>query len=162
MSRPIVLVAFASQRGSTAAIADVVAGELRANGIEVDCRPASDVVSVAAYATVVLGSGVFVRGRATDGGGFLARHAEALAGRALWLFCAGPIGHGTPRDGAAGECAVLQVARTIGARGAEAFGSPCVEDACPDAPPTVDVPRIRAWARVIAVDVVRASYAAAS
>jgi menaquinone-dependent protoporphyrinogen oxidase len=72
------------------------------------------------YGAVVLGSGVFLAGRRCDGGGFIARHAEALAQRPVWLFSAGPIGGpsavtGEPKGP---EAPVVRVARAIGARGA--------------------------------------------
>ena len=87
-----VLVAFASQNGSTAGIAGTIAAELRDAGLEADCRPVAAVADLARYDAVVLGSGVFVVRSASDGGGFIAGHREELARRAVWLFSAGPIG----------------------------------------------------------------------
>ena len=58
---------------------------------------------------VILGSGVFVPGRRSDGGGFLARHEASLAARPVWLFCAGPIGRGRcPAGVGRGRCRRLQ------------------------------------------------------
>jgi menaquinone-dependent protoporphyrinogen oxidase len=155
MSAPTVLVAFASQHGSTASIAEVIAAELEAAGLMVDRRVASEVESLAPYGALVLGSGVFVRSRSSDGGGFLGRHARELEPQRTWLFCAGPIGRGTSRGAdASAECSVMDVARSIGARGAAAFGYVDVEpplDSFDPAPP-VDLARVRAWARDIALD----------
>jgi len=152
MSTPIVLVAFASQSGSTAGIAEVIATELRAAGVSVDCRVSSEVPSLAGYEAVVLGSGVFVRSRATDGGGFLIRFREVLPAVPVWLFCAGPIGRGGSPDAEATESAVMDVARTIGARGAAAFGCqwPGPPPDALDRVPVVDAALVRAWGREIA------------
>jgi hypothetical protein len=152
-----ILVAFANQVGSTAGLANTIAGVLRRSGYAVDCRVASEVTDVAGYAAIVLGSGVFVPHRRSDGGGFLARHAASLAGRPLWLFCAGPIGRGRCNAGAAGadgdDSSVVAVARAVGARGAALFGpiglsadGDPIEELGP-----VNVQRVRAWAAEIAV-----------
>jgi menaquinone-dependent protoporphyrinogen oxidase len=152
-----VLVAFASQAGSTAGIAATIAGVLRRSGLTVDCRVASEVADPSPYAAVVLGSGVFVPRRRSDGGGFLTRHATAIEGRPLWLFSAGPIGRGLRGVGLApaapGDCSVSAVARSIGARGAAVFGPiglPADADPVEQMGP-VNVQRVRAWAAEIAV-----------
>jgi hypothetical protein len=156
MSDGRVLVAFANQVGSTAGIATTIAGVLRRAGLTVDCRLASEVTDLAPYDAVVLGSGVFVPRRRSDGGGFLARHEADLAGRQLWLFCAGPIGRGRcPTGTAAGradDCSVVAVAEAVGARGAAMFGpTGMVADADPiEQLGPVNVQRVRAWAAAIA------------
>jgi menaquinone-dependent protoporphyrinogen oxidase len=155
MSAPEVLVAFASQTGSTAGIAQVIAAELRRAGLAIDCRPASEVADVTGYRAVILGSGVFLPRRASDGGGFLARHAADLAERRVWLFCSGPIGRGrVPGSDAPAECSVMDVARAIGARGAAAFGTLGLINGDPslDGLHPVDHDRVRAWARAIGVE----------
>jgi menaquinone-dependent protoporphyrinogen oxidase len=151
-----VLVAFANQAGSTAGIAEAIATVLRRSGFAVDCRLASDVLDVTPYQAVVLGSGVFVPRRRSDGGGFLVRHEAALASRSVWLFCAGPIGRGRCQAGtavtAADECSVTAVARAIGARGAAVFGPiglPVDADLIESLGP-VNTQRVRAWAAEIA------------
>jgi hypothetical protein len=152
-----VLIAFANQAGSTAGIAATVAGVLRRSGLAVDCRVVSEVDDIAPYAAVVLGSGVFVPGRRSDGGGFLARHAAALEGVPLWLFCAGPIGRGrcavgTVAGGDDDECSVEAVARAVGARGAAVFGPIGLragDDPVEQLGP-VNVQRVRVWAAEIA------------
>ena len=107
---------------------------------------------------VVLGSGVFLPHRGSDGGGFLVRHEAALKTRAVWLYCAGPIGRGRSRSGGGAtgsdDCSVAEVARSVGARGCAEFGTPVpVAGADPvvELAP-VDVALVRAWAREIAAD----------
>lgn len=147
-----VLVAFANRAGSTAGIAGAVATVLRRAGFTVDCQVASEVADVTPYSAVILGSGVFVPSRRSDGGGFLARHADALASRPVWLFCAGPIGRGRcPAGVAAGDaddCSVVLVARAVGARGAAVFGPIGLQaDSDPlESLGPLNTERVRAWA----------------
>jgi len=156
-----VLVAFSSRTGSTAGAASMIAVELRQAGLAVDLRPAAEVESLSVYDAIVLGSGMFVASRASDGGGFLARFAGAIASRPVWLFCVGPIGREPARfEGAppapGRECAAVAVGRSIGARGVAAFGTPGLgpeADAVMHLVP-VDPADVRAWARVIAVELV--------
>lgn len=165
MSAPIVLVVFATQSGSTAGIAEAIACELRDAGFTVDCRPASEVDDLAPYSALVLGSGVYVRSRSSDGGGFLARHAAWVAARPVWLFCSGPIGRGQAYDaGVPRECTVMDVARAIGARGAAAFGSPGVpaDNGVGAIGTPIDLPRVRSWAHEIAAELGQNAMAAAS
>ena len=156
MDRQRVLVAFSSRSGSTAGTAELIASVLRSAGLVVECRPAGEVADLAAFGAVVLGSGVFVPRRASDGGGFLARHAVALRSRPTWLFCDGPIGGGRERTGADGsetaECPVIVVGRAIGAYGVAAFGTigmPVGEDPIAGIHPA-DAREVRAWAGTIA------------
>jgi menaquinone-dependent protoporphyrinogen oxidase len=152
-----VLVAFSSPSGSTACAAALIASVLRFAGLAVDCRPAGDVADLAGYGALVLGSGVFVPRRASDGGGFLARQRASIRLIPVWLFCVGPIGGGRSRaDVAAGttssECPAAIVARAIVARGVATFGTlgmPDGEDPVASLHPA-DAREIRAWAATIA------------
>lgn len=160
MSDQRVLVAFANQAGSTAGIADEIAAVLTRAGLDVECRLAGDVADVTPYRAVILGSGVFVPRRRSDGGGFLARHETALAGRPVWLFCVGPIGGGRCSIDASGSmddgCNVSTVAKASGARGSAMFGSIVMPEGSDpvDRLGTVDHHRVRAWAAEIAADLI--------
>jgi menaquinone-dependent protoporphyrinogen oxidase len=155
-----VLIAFANRAGSTAGIAEEIAIVLRRPGLDVECRLASDVTDVTPYDAVILGSGVFVPRRRSDGGGFLSRHRAELATRPVWLFCAGAIGGGRcagdGSDGADDGCNVSTVARDTGARGSAIFGpiAPLEGSDPVDSLGTVDHQRVRAWAAEIAADLV--------
>jgi len=152
MSADCVLVAYASQSGSTAGIAATIAAELRAAGLSVDCRPASDVEDLTGYAAIILGSGVFLARRMSDGGGFLTRHAGHLDARRVWLFAAGPIGRArAATNGTAEDAGVMHVARGIGARGAATFGAidPTVGSDLFDHLEPTNQARVRGWARTI-------------
>jgi menaquinone-dependent protoporphyrinogen oxidase len=155
MYRKRVLVAFSSRSGSTAGAADEIAAVLRTAGFTVDCRPKEEVSDVSLYRAVVLGSGLFVASRASDGGGFLERHRAGLRGRDVWLYSTGPIGarHGRgggPED----EAAVTTVAKAICARGVGTFGTigmPTGADPVASLMPA-DRREIRSWAAEIAAD----------
>ncbi len=155
-----VLIAFANQAGSTAAIGEEIGVVLRRAGLEVECRLAGDVTDVSAYRAVVLGSGVFVPRRHADGGGFLTRHSAALAARPVWLFCAGPIGRGRCSVDAAGTdddgCNVSTVAKAVGARGSAAFGPVGPDDGTDPVERlgTIDHARVHAWAAEIAAELI--------
>ncbi len=155
MTADSVLIAYASQSGSTAGIAATIAAELHAAGLSVDCRAASEVKDLTQYSAIILGSGVFLARRMSDGGGFLARHAESLAGRPVWLFTAGPIAQvQTGADGAPEDIGVMRVARGIGARGAATFGAidPVRESDELDHLEPASRARVRRWARMIVAD----------
>jgi len=152
-----VLVAFSNQTGSTAGIAEAITAVLLREGLTVECRQARDVTDVSAYQAVILGSGVFVPSRRSDGGGFLTRHAASLATRPIWLFCAGPIGDGRLSAESVplpAGCSVMAVAEGVGARGAAVFGPvgiPAGTDPMERLAP-VDLPAVRAWAAQIAAE----------
>jgi menaquinone-dependent protoporphyrinogen oxidase len=155
LSADRILIAFASQAGTTATIAAAIGAVLRRYGLEVEMRAARDVADVTPYSSVILGSGMYVPSRHSDGGGFLARHAADLATRKVWLYCAGPIGRRRCVDGSqaddAGECAVMAVAKDVGARGWAVFGPRAVDSGADlvERLGPVDLARVRAWAAEI-------------
>jgi menaquinone-dependent protoporphyrinogen oxidase len=155
LSADRVLIAFASQAGTTATIAEAIGAVLGRYGLEAEVRAARDVSDVTPYTAVILGSGMYVPSRHADGGGFLARHAADLATRKVWLFCAGPIGRRRCVDATHGqddgECAVNTVARDVGARGWAMFGPRAVDSSADlvEQLGPVDIARVRAWAAEI-------------
>lgn len=86
------LVAYASKRGSTAEIAEVIAETLRDAGLEVDCIESGEVSDLSPYDAIVLGSAVYMKRWRSDAKHFLHKHAGALADMPLWVFSSGPVG----------------------------------------------------------------------
>lgn len=84
MSEARVLVAYAG-RGS-AEVADTIAGTIRAEGLHVDLREVSAVVSLDPYEAVVIGSGVSLHRWRPEAVRFMRRMAPHLAVRDVWLF----------------------------------------------------------------------------
>ena len=87
-----ILITAASKHGSTAAIADAIARELGAAGMETDVIPPDQVRSVAGYDAVVIGSGVYIGKWLDSARKLINRQGAALAQRPVWLFSSGPLG----------------------------------------------------------------------
>jgi menaquinone-dependent protoporphyrinogen oxidase len=87
-----VLVSAASKHGSTAEIAAAIGAVLSSEGIEVDVRRPEDVTTLAPYDGVVLGSGVYAGRWLEPIKRLIAREANELAFKPVWLFSSGPIG----------------------------------------------------------------------
>src|SRR4051794_24607977 len=89
-----VLVGHASAAGSTAGIAERIAGTLREAGLEADARPLGPGVSVDDVDAVVLGSAVHSMHWLPEALQFLTRTAATLGARPVWCFSVG--GMATP------------------------------------------------------------------
>ncbi len=86
-----VLVAYGSEHGATAEIAQAIGSELGQMGVQADVRPADDVADVRPYDAVILGSGIYSGRWAKASVKFGKRHGDELAKRPVWLFDSGPI-----------------------------------------------------------------------
>ena len=87
-----VLVTAASRHGSTAEIATIIAGVLRDSDIVAEVLPPEAVASVLDYDAVILGSAVYAGQWLEPARAFVARHADDLATRPVFLFSSGPLG----------------------------------------------------------------------
>jgi menaquinone-dependent protoporphyrinogen oxidase len=87
-----VLVAYASRHGSSAEIAERIAGRLTADGAPAEARPAADVRDADQYDAFVIGSAAYMFHWLKDATTFVKRHRELLAAHPLWLFSSGPLG----------------------------------------------------------------------
>ena len=92
-----VLVTAASRHGSTAEIATIVAGILQASDIDAEVLPPEAVASVVDYDAVILGSAVYAGEWLEPARAFVARHADDLATRPVFLFSSGPLGYPSRR-----------------------------------------------------------------
>ena len=90
MSAPNVLVAYASKHGTTREVAEFVAHTLERRGFTVEVEEAGRVSTVARYAAVVVGGGLYMGKWHKDARRLLERHREELAGVALAVFGMGP------------------------------------------------------------------------
>ncbi|HLB03791.1 MAG TPA: flavodoxin domain-containing protein [Gaiellaceae bacterium] len=86
-----VLVAYATKKGSTREVAEAIAGTLRAQGLEVELRPAGEVGDVGGYDGVVLGGALYMARWHPDARQFLRRHRKALATLPVAVFGMGPL-----------------------------------------------------------------------
>lgn len=87
-----VLVAYASQHGATAGIAQRIADRLRAVGHEAELQAVTEADDPARFDACVIGSAVYIGHWRTEAVEFVRRHGSALAGRPTWLFSSGPLG----------------------------------------------------------------------
>ena len=87
-----ILVAYATCHGSTAEIAQRIAGRLRACGDTVDCQSMTDLDTPEGYEAAVLGSPIHDQAWLPEATGFLARFGPTLGRRPVWLFSVGMTG----------------------------------------------------------------------
>ncbi|MEJ2711561.1 MAG: flavodoxin domain-containing protein, partial [Anaerolineales bacterium] len=74
-----ILVAYASQHGSTGEIAAAIAADLREAGLEVDLQLIRQVRTLEGYQAIVLGAPLYMFRWHKDALRFLARHRQTLA-----------------------------------------------------------------------------------
>ncbi len=86
-----VLVAYATNYGSTREVAETIAATLREGGLNVDIQPARQVRTLVPYSAVVLGAPLIMFHWHKDALGFLSRHRQALTERPVALYALGPV-----------------------------------------------------------------------
>ena len=90
-----VLVAYASRRGATRAIAERIAGRMRADGLDVHLDPLLGREQVGRFQAVVLGSPIYSHQWEREAVDFCRRNATALADHPVWTFSVGWPAHGS-------------------------------------------------------------------
>ncbi len=125
-----VLIAYASKRGSTAEIADVVSRTIREDGHIVDCRPVDGVKNLGPYDAVILGSAVYMKRWRGDAKHFLRKHAKELSELPFWVFSSGPVGDPNEAPDASWyePPRVIERAEALGLKGHTVFGGSVPED----------------------------------
>ena len=93
----LVLVAYASNHGSTREIAEAISGSLEKAGLRAHLRPAIEVDDLDGYDAVVLGAPIYMGRWQRHAHAFLRRHRSALAERPLAVFALGPL-HDDPKE----------------------------------------------------------------
>jgi menaquinone-dependent protoporphyrinogen oxidase len=163
---PVVLVAYASKRGSTAEIAEAIAAELGQAGLEVDCRAVRDIGGLDRCDAVVLGSAVYVKRWQGDAKHFLRKHADELSELPFWVFSSGPVGDPskTPNPSWLEPPRIIDRAEQLGVRDHVVFGGrtpaepqgrlerSMVENTEPEYRDRRDWDAIRSWAQQIAAE----------
>jgi menaquinone-dependent protoporphyrinogen oxidase len=124
-----VLVAYGTVGGSTAEIAEWIADELRAAGLDARARPAGEVHDVSGYGALVLGAAVYSAGWHVDARGFAKRFGPAFAGRPVWLFSSGPLDDTADHTDIPPGPQAAAAMRALGARGHVTFGGRLTEQA---------------------------------
>ncbi|MBD2892489.1 hypothetical protein amrb99_13990 [Actinomadura sp. RB99] len=117
-----VLVAYASERGGTAEIAEWIGAELLRTGVDAEVSPAGDVTTLDGFGAVVLGGALYAGRWHREARHFVRHHAGALAERPVWLFSSGPLDRSADEGGLDPVPGVAKLARRVGARGHTTFG----------------------------------------
>ncbi|MEU9020375.1 flavodoxin domain-containing protein [Actinomadura sp. NPDC048394] len=117
-----VLVAYASERGGTAEIAEWIGAELLGTGVDAQVSPAGDVTTLDGFDAVVLGGALYGGRWHREARHFVRHHAGALADRPVWLFSSGPLDHSAEEGEIGPVPGVAKFARRVGARGHATFG----------------------------------------
>jgi menaquinone-dependent protoporphyrinogen oxidase len=85
-----ILVAYATNHGSTTEVAEAIATALRDHEHEVDVAPAADFRALEGYRAVVLGGALYMGRVHHDAASFLKRHRQVLQEVPLAVFALGP------------------------------------------------------------------------
>lgn len=93
-----ILVAYASEHGSTAQIAQVITEVLQRNALEATLKRIDDVKSIREYDAVVVGSAIYMGHWLPQAKKFLYANALELAAIPVWVFSSGPTGKGSTLD----------------------------------------------------------------
>jgi menaquinone-dependent protoporphyrinogen oxidase len=88
-----VLVTYASKHGSTHEVAERIASTIRDSGAVVETRQVGQVDDLSGYDVVLIGSSIYYGRWMREANEFVERNRSALAGRMVWLFSVGPLGH---------------------------------------------------------------------
>mgnify|MGYP001035977263 FL=1 len=159
-----VLVAYGTTNGSTAGIAEAVAGVLSKEGLVVDTAPAATVTDVGSYDAVVVGGALYAGRWHKDARRFLRRHRRALAERPLWLFSSGPLDASASEKDIPAVPGVRRAMVRLDARGHVTFGG-CLQEGAKGRIARMivrngkggdfrDFPEIEAWAARVADELV--------
>lgn len=124
-----VLIAYGSKRGGTAGLADMIAGELGAAGLDVDVRPAREVHDLDGADAVVLAGALYALRWHRDARRFARRHAAALRRLPVWLVSSGPLDDSATKRDIPPVKQVATVLARVGARGHVTFGGRLTPDA---------------------------------
>lgn len=124
-----VLVAYGSKMGGTEGLAEMVASELRGNGLEAEVAAASSVRDLAPHDAVIVGGALYAMRWHKDARRFVRRHRRALGQMPVWLFSSGPLDDSARSGEIPPVRFVRKAMETIGARGHMTFGGRIAEDA---------------------------------
>jgi menaquinone-dependent protoporphyrinogen oxidase len=87
-----ILVAYASEHGSTQEVAERIAEKLRQLGKQAEARPVESVEDPGSYEAVVIGSAVYYGSWLKVATEWVRRNQAVLAKLPVWLFSVGPLG----------------------------------------------------------------------
>jgi menaquinone-dependent protoporphyrinogen oxidase len=86
-----VLIAVASKHGATKEIGEIIDNTLRAKGIQSTLELPENVIDLAPYDVVILGSGAYAGRWLKTARKFVEKHEKELLIMPVWLFSSGPL-----------------------------------------------------------------------
>lgn len=124
-----VLIAYGSKRGGTAGLAEMIAEEMVAAGLQVAVQPAREVQSIGNADAVVVAGALYASRWQRDARRFVKRLTEELRRRPVWLVSSGPLDGSASAKEIAPVKQVAAAMASVGARGHVTFGGRLEPDA---------------------------------
>jgi menaquinone-dependent protoporphyrinogen oxidase len=127
-----ILVAYATKRGGTRGLAEMITADLAQFGVEAELREARQVKSLDDYDAAIIGGSVYAFRWHRDAAHLVRKQTKALQSMPTWLFCSGPVGPSAEKPEEFERLAPKQMttaAAEINARGTVVFGGRLEEDA---------------------------------
>lgn len=124
-----VLVAYASKRGGTQGIAEIIRAALVERGMATDVVAARDAKSLAGYDAVVVGGALYMMRWRREARRFVKRHTGALRKLPVWFFSSGPLDTSADEHEVPPIDQVRSLMESVGARGHATFGGRLAADA---------------------------------
>ena len=124
-----VLIAYGSKRGGTAGLAEMIADEMVAVGLQVAVQPARDVQSIGTADAVVVAGALYASRWQRDARRFVKRFTEELRRRPVWMVSSGPLDDSAAEQEIAPVKQVAAAMASVGARGHVTFGGRLEADA---------------------------------
>ncbi len=124
-----ILIAFASKRGGTGGLANMIGDELRDAGYQPVISPAAGIYDLTEFDAVILASALYGNRWLHDAKRFARRNAAALSELPVWLVSSGPLNGSAESEDIAPTKRVAKLMNRIGARGHVTFGGRLAADA---------------------------------
>lgn len=129
MTSPRVLIVFASRRGGTAGLVDMIGDALEAAGCRVIISPADGVADFYQIDAVIVAGSLYYNRWHRHCSRFVRRNAAVLRTLPVWLVCSGPLEASAAYADIAPTKQISRLAALISARGQVTFGGRLQPDA---------------------------------
>ena len=127
--KPRVLIVFASRRGGTAGLVDMIGDALEAAGCSVITSPADGVADFFGVDAVIVAGSLYYNRWHRHASRFVRRNAAVLRTLPVWLVCSGPLDDSATQREIAPTRQLTRLAALVDARGQVTFGGRLQPDA---------------------------------